>query len=288
METSSQISKFWLPSKFPLYSSLTSQASRYKESLPLIADRVFALIAKWDKSYIANSTPFDIYSEFSRLTLDNIGIAAFGGDFGAINSDDTCIFDEVAIILKVNKKHVISISNFQEMQKRAEQLYPIYKLYPSFLTNTFDVSNNKIHSIVRNKIKNRKNSGDTKKCLLDTMLDAQPIFNMSDKEIEDEMITWVMGGHETTASLISWTLYLLYKNKNCLNKVRQEAQFSSTIPSYEELNKMEYLTCVLKETLRMYPPAPLLNRVSIETVDIGGYVLPPNVGVFVCVRCVKK
>jgi cytochrome P450 len=138
------------------------------------------------------------------------------------------------------------------MQKRAEMLYPIWKFYPSFFTKTFDISNNKIHSIVRKKIQNRKNCGDTKKCLLDILLDAQPIHNMTDKEIEDEMITWVMGGHETTASLISWTFYLLGKNKSCLNKVKEEI-FNLKIegvPTYEELQKMDYLTCVLKETLR--------------------------------------
>jgi cytochrome P450 len=147
------------------------------------------------------------------------------------------------------------------MQGRAEQLYPIWKYYPSFLTKTFDVSNKKIHSIVRKKIQKRKemNLGDdSKKCLLDILLDAQPVHKMTDKEIEDEMITWVMGGHETTASLISWTFYLLGKYPECLKKVVEEVKEvvkeksgnGVVVPSYEELQKMEYLNCVLKETLR--------------------------------------
>jgi hypothetical protein len=80
--------------------------------LPGIADRVTHLLDRWEKKYY-NKGPFDICSEFSRLTLDNIGVAAFGEDFGAVVSEEKGIFDEVAIILK-------------QMQNRAEQLYPVY------------------------------------------------------------------------------------------------------------------------------------------------------------------
>ena len=62
------------------------------------------MLSKWEKKFLNES--FDIHSEFSRLTLDNIGVAVFGDDFGAISSDDTCIFDEVAIILKVKNDHL--------------------------------------------------------------------------------------------------------------------------------------------------------------------------------------
>jgi cytochrome P450 family 4 len=72
------------------------------------------------------------------------------------------------------------------------------------------------------------------------------------------MITWVMGGHETTASLLSWVFYLLDQHKDVLQKVLEELttvlslsqETDVKVPTLEELSKMEYLNMVLKETLR--------------------------------------
>jgi len=116
------------------------------------------------------------------------------------------------------------------------------------------------------------------------MLEAQSSYNLSEEEILDEMVTWVMGGHETTASLISWAVYLLHSHPEVKERVLQELKSilythsenvgNIIIPNEQQLQQMEYLNMVLKETLRLYPPAPIINRVSIEDHKIGKYTIP--------------
>jgi len=124
------------------------------------------------------------------------------------------------------------------------------------------------------------------------MLEAQSTHNLSEEEILDEMVTWVMGGHETTASLISWAVYLLHKHTEVKEKVLQELVSvlniqdntivnGIIIPNEQQLQQMEYLNMVLKETLRLYPPAPIINRVAIEDHKIGPYTIPKNTEVLI-------
>jgi len=130
-----------------------------------------------------------------------------------------------------------------------------------------------------------------KKYLLDVMLEAQSSYNLSEEEILDEMVTWVMGGHETTASLISWAVYLLHSHPEVKERVLQELKSilythsenvgNIIIPNEQQLQQMEYLNMVLKETLRLYPPAPIINRVSIEDHKIGKYTIPKNTEVLI-------
>jgi cytochrome P450 len=263
------------------------QPLRYKDSISGMLENIKKLINKWD-IYEKESKIFDLYNEFSRLTLDNIGTVVFGEDFGAIMNDNACIFHEVEIILK-------------EMQKRAEQIYPIYKYYPNFMNKLFNNSNNKIHQIVKEKIEKRKfylrNSkkflDNSKKCLLDVLLESQMISNnLTNSEIEDEMITWVMGGHETTSSLLSWICYLLDQYPEIQNKIIQEIKKFSIlenssyldnfiVPSFEILQKMDYLTMVIKEALRLFPPAPLLNRVVAIEHNLGPYKLSKGIQIII-------
>jgi len=108
------------------------------------------------------------------------------------------------------------------MQNRAEQLFPIFQYYPKFMCKSFDESNEKIRNIVKEKIENRRRNlhlNENVSYLLDAILVAQDIYKLTEEEILDEMVTWVMGGHETTSSLLSWTLYLLDKHPNVQQKI---------------------------------------------------------------------
>lgn len=99
---------------------------------------------------------------------------------------------------------------------------------------------------------------------------------MSDTEIIDNLATFLLAGHETTAKALTWTLYLLARAPQWQERVRSEiADLTQGEPvSADHIGKLHVTQRVLKESLRLYPPVPAMTRVNKEPVDIGGIHFP--------------
>lgn len=92
------------------------------------------------------------------------------------------------------------------------------------------------------------------------------------------MQTLILAGTDTTTGTLSWALSLLLNNREVLNKAvhELEAQIGEKTMDIElDLTRLEYLQAIIKETLRLYPPAPMnLPHESIEDCTVGGYHVP--------------
>lgn len=99
---------------------------------------------------------------------------------------------------------------------------------------------------------------------------------LSDQEIADELTTILLAGHDTTVSLFAWMVMLLGRHPAVLERVRaeQEALLDGRLPTPTDLRAMLYLDQVISETLRLYPPAWLGPRRSIEAFSFGGHSVP--------------
>ena len=86
--------------------------------------------------------------------------------------------------------------------------------------------------------------------------------DIDNKQLRDDLMTMLIAGHETTAAVLTWALFELTKNPEEMKKVREEIDrvVGDRMPTYEDIEKMEYLRLVIAETLRMYPEPPLLIR----------------------------
>jgi cytochrome P450 len=114
--------------------------------------------------------------------------------------------------------------------------------------------------------------------LLDMLLKARDDNSgekMTDRQLRDEVITIFSAGHETTANLLSWTLYLLGRHPDVLAKLRQELDGSlqGKIPDAEDLQQLVYTRAVLNESMRFRPPAGILLRKVNKDTQIDGYFL---------------
>jgi cytochrome P450 len=105
---------------------------------------------------------------------------------------------------------------------------------------------------------------------------------MTDREIVDEITTLIVAGHETTASALNWTWYLLGEHPE--EEARLHAELDATpemaVPT---LQAMEALPCsnqVIREAMRLYPPVWVISRKTIEADTLGGYTVPPGTDVF--------
>lgn len=100
---------------------------------------------------------------------------------------------------------------------------------------------------------------------------------MDDRQLRDEVATLFAAGHETTSNALSWTWYLLAQNPEVEEKLREELDnvLAGRQPSLADLPNLPYSLQIIKESMRLYPPAWILNgRIALEDVQLGGYTVP--------------
>jgi cytochrome P450 len=93
----------------------------------------------------------------------------------------------------------------------------------------------------------------------------------------------LFAGHETTAIAISWTLHLLGKHPDAMQRVVAEIdhELKGEIPSYQDLPRLSELKKVFEESMRLYPPVWVLTRQAKEEDEIAGYRIPAKALVIV-------
>ena len=141
--------------------------------------------------------------------------------------------------------------------------------------------NDVITGIIRERRVSKEQRGD----LLDTLLrvrdaDGAP---MSDEQLRDEMMTLFLAGHETTALALSWACYLLAQHPEFEKKLIEELQtvLGDRAPVPDDLSRLRYAEMVVKEAMRLYPPAWGIGRRAIDDCEIGGYRVPKGTNIFI-------
>ncbi|KAE8300361.1 Cytochrome P450 4V2 [Larimichthys crocea] len=101
---------------------------------------------------------------------------------------------------------------------------------------------------------------------------------MTHQDIQEEVDTFMFEGHDTTAAAMNWVLHLLGSHPEAQSKVQQELQevfgTSDRPVNTEDLKKLRYLDCVIKEALRLFPSVPFFGRNLGEDCHINGFKVP--------------
>ncbi|XP_041950691.1 cytochrome P450 4V2-like [Alosa sapidissima] len=104
---------------------------------------------------------------------------------------------------------------------------------------------------------------------------------LSHEDIQEEVDTFMFEGHDTTAASMNWALHLIGSHPEVQKKVHQELDevfgSSDRHVTAEDLKKLRYLECVIKETLRIFPSVPLFARSICEDCHINGFKIPKGV-----------
>ncbi|KDP39016.1 hypothetical protein JCGZ_00773 [Jatropha curcas] len=141
-----------------------------------------------------------------------------------------------------------------------------------------------------NKRLGRSNSEGKEDDLVDVLLNIQDSdnleFPLTMEHIKAVMLDMFLGGTETSAATIEWAMAEMVKDPRVLEKaqkeVRQVFNHKENIIDETRLDELKYLKLVIKETLRLHPPVPLLvPRQSLDAVEIDGYKLPINTKVII-------
>jgi cytochrome P450 len=105
---------------------------------------------------------------------------------------------------------------------------------------------------------------------------------MSDGELRDELVTIFLAGHETTAIALSWTLHLLAQHPLVRDRLVKELfdQLDRRPATVDDLPNLPFADAVVKEAIRLYPPAYVLGREAVGDCEIGGWRIPAGATVF--------
>lgn len=94
---------------------------------------------------------------------------------------------------------------------------------------------------------------------------------MSEKQLVDNLVTFLAAGHETTAKALTWTLYLLARAPQWQERVLAEVRsvIGTEAVDAQHLDRLPVTRAVLKEAMRLYPPAPIMTRITGEDMQLG-------------------
>ena len=127
-----------------------------------------------------------------------------------------------------------------------------------------------VYDLIAQRRKEGRDMGD----VLSMLLEAQDEGNsMTDKQVHDQVLTFVAAGHETAQNTLSFTFYLLARHPEVREKLLAELHsvLQGRAPTAQDLPNLPYLEWVINEAWRVYPPAWTQGRMAIEAFDLDGY-----------------
>lgn len=144
----------------------------------------------------------------------------------------------------------------------------------------------KIEGLIRGLIDTRRLSGfDGRRDVLSRLMAARDADGrgMSDDRLRDEVITLLLAGHETTALVLSWAFYLLSQHPSVADRVADEVRAVAVDRPLEltDVERLSLTEAVVTETMRLFPPAWVIGRESVQPFRIGGYDIPAGVTIFI-------
>ncbi|KAL6529813.1 hypothetical protein OROGR_015436 [Orobanche gracilis] len=239
----------------------------------------------------------DLEAEFSSLALDIIGLGVFNYDFGSVTKESPVIKAVYGTLFEAEHRSTFYIPYWKI--PLARWLVPRQRKFQ----NDLKVINRCLDGLIKNA-KETREEADVEKLqqrdylnikdasLLRFLVDMRGV-DADDRQLRDDLMTMLIAGHETTAAVLTWAVFLLAQNPSKMKKAQAEIDLvlGQERTTFEAVKKLEYLRLIVVETLRLYPQPPLLIRRSLKSDrlpggyngDKDGYLIPSGTDLFVSV-----
>ena len=237
---------------------------------------------------LAKAPVIEIAGWGSRAALDIIGTAGMGQDFGAINDPDT--------ELNITYRKVFAPSTSQRFLALAGLVLPNWLITRLPLPHNANIMNasDTIKKVCRQLIRQKKEKLDRKEKRTDVDILSVAIESggFSEEDLVNQMMTFLAAGHETTATSLVWTFYLLSQNPTIQTRLREEIR--TNVPSVDgtttpaTLDSCPLLHAVCNEVLRLYAPVPITLREARCETSILGHVVPKGTIVLLPIWGINK
>jgi cytochrome P450 len=214
--------------------------------------------------------PFALHPHMQRITLEVILRTVFGVDEGSQLDD---LRDALTRVLDRQSRPIDSLFTLPPLRKSFRGLTP----WDGFLRDRDDADALIYRQIARRRAE-RDRDGAPGTDVLAMLLDARDEAGepMTDAELRDELVTLLVAGHETTATMLCWAMDFLLGDERELAKVRRELADARSGGDLDlaTVVKLPYLDAVIKEVLRLRPVVPAVGRRLREPMRLGRYEIP--------------
>ncbi|MDN0197688.1 cytochrome P450 [Streptomyces sp. S.PNR 29] len=223
------------------------------------------LIDTWDRAARAGQ-PVNVPDDMTRMTLDTIGLAGFGYDFGSFDRDEPHPFVEAMVrCLEWSMNRLARIPGRDYADADAA-----FRADAGYLAQVVD-------DVIASRAGTDQSQADD---LLGLMLTAEHPADgttLDAANIRNQVITFLIAGHETTSGAMSFAMYYLAKHPTALQLVQREVDAlwgdqADPEPTYDEIGRLTYTRQVLNEALRLWPTAAAFSRQALDDTLLGGRI----------------
>ncbi|GAA0170939.1 oxygenase [Lithospermum erythrorhizon] len=255
--------------KWALHRKITNQAfkmEKVKEWVPEIVMITMTTLKKWGEGRGDDEFEIEVHKELHDLSADIISRTAFGSSY-----------EEGKRIFELQDQQIINT-----LQAMNSVQYPGFRFLPTKKNMMRWKLDREIRELVKNLIGKNNNTRKNSNNLLNLLISASQNTNGEDlqfdaEEVINECKSFYFAGKETTANLLTWAILLLALHQEWQAKAREEiirVCKANEPVNAENLNDLEIVNMILYETLRLYPPVPLLTRQTSKNIKLGRLNVP--------------
>lgn len=249
-----------------------AQPAFHKQRIDGFAERMVHATAdmlnEWERQ--RDGASFDVAKEMMRLTLRIVQETVLGTQ---PKGDSARIGDAVGVVS-------------HELERRFSRIFAPPAGVPTKSNLRFKHSIGLLDRTVREIIAARRASDEPGQDLLSMLLeskDEETGEGMDDRQLRDEVMTFFLAGHETTANALAWTYYLLARHPEVARRMQSEAQrvLGDRHATAADVKDLEFTRMVFSEAIRLYPPAWVTVRAPIRDETVAGYSVPAGTRLFI-------
>jgi len=230
-------------------------ADRFNAYADVISQKTSQIIDQWQ-----DKPDLNLSNSLQELTLSIIGKTLFSVETLKNHSQFSKLVNELLFAT----------------DQRLKFFFPVPLSCPLPMNRKLTQSLKPLKKLMHDHIETRRKELGTQPDLLHYLIhskDEETGNLLSDEAICEQMLTFLFAGHETTATTLTWAFYLLAKNPDCYDQLQTELHsvLGTRLVQLSDLKQLPYTLQVIKESLRLYPPAYAFGRTAKTDMPLGNY-----------------
>lgn len=222
------------------------------------------------KEKIKTNEKIDFSQEMMAITLQIIGKTMLSTD---VKAKAGTVGESLTYLLKAVEKRALKAVNL-----------PLW--LPTSSHTKFKKERAVLDKIIYSIIDERRRTKEKKHDLLDMLMESRYEDTgeaMPDDLLKDELMTIFLAGHETTASALTWTFYLISQHPEVYKKLKLEVDeiVGDGEITFDHFQKLKYTKACLNESMRLYPPIWMIGRRATEDNMVGEYLIKKNTDILI-------